>query len=375
MVGINIDIKTRALPADHRVYIVRPGANYRLYQDVAEQETILFDLPALDLPRGVPFLEIEDIVAQVQRGHAIKEWYRHGQLNDDAKPSSDLENYPNPDTASARRSVSQMLSIGRAFFERSRIGDMVIVPPLRFADPVLVGEIVSDDRVATRVQAYRRERVYGRKVRWLASIPKHDIPSRVIEISQKPNSFVQLERSTAIWFYDRTYKSYSLDGQYQCEFRITAEKFGSTDDAKLAAFLNFVAANLSRFEAGARPISINQAMFADLGDYEPDKRASINSPGELIIHAARITPLLFSVLLGLSGCAPDGVATAVADRTVVIGNSAGGPNDPCAAEVYQSTIDWLTFVGADLWLEACPIASQAAASAGVEIPSSVVVNQ
>lgn len=373
MVSIHIDIKTRILPADHRVYIVRPGANYRLYQDVVAQSAIIYDLPGLDLPDKVPFREVEDISAQVQRGQALKWWYRVGRHAGNELPTMDLASYPSPDNAADRRSLSQLLSIGAAYFERARVGDLVVVPPLRFSDPVRIGEIVESGHFETTVAAYGDFPMMGRRVRWLADIPKNDVPSRVIEISQKPNSFVLLERSSAIWFYDRTYRSYVLNGQYQCELKIGAENFGSTDDMKLSAFLNFVVANMAAVETNNVRQSITEAVFANLGEYEPGKRISINSPGEIIVHALRLSPLLFVALLSLSGCAPAEVSAAVASGTVTFGNTAAGPGDPCAAQVYQSTVDWLTFVGADLWAEACPIASQALNSAEVDLPAVVTV--
>ncbi|CAI2931901.1 hypothetical protein [Aminobacter niigataensis] len=373
MVSIHIDIKTRILPAAHRVYVVRPGAHYRLYDEVKAQNAILYDLPGLELPEGVAFRQVEDIAAQIQRGQALKWWHRVGRHAGDDQPSMDLANYPYPVSPSERRSLSQLLSIGSAYFEKARVGDLVVVPPLRFADPVLVGEIAEQEPVETTVPAYGDLPVLGRRVRWLAEMPKKDVPARIIEISQKPNSFVLLERSTATWFYDRTYRSYVLNGEYQCELRVGAENFGSTDDMRLSAFLNFVVANMAALETHNVPQSIGAAVFANLGEYEPGKRISINSPGEIIVHALKLSPLLFVALLGLSGCAPAEVNAAIADGTVTFGNSAALPGDPCAAAVFKSTVDWLTFVGADLWAEACPIASSALNSAEVELPAVVNV--
>lgn len=371
MAGITIDIKTRILPDDHRVFIVRPGANYGLYEEVADKAVILFDLPGMSLNPGVTFSEIENIEAQVLRGQAIRAWYRVGRHTGQPHPSIELADYPHPESATERRSLGQLMSIGAAYFERARVGDMVIVPPRRFGDPVMVGEIIEGEPVETTVAAYAANPVWGRKVRWLASIEKKAVPARVIEISQKPNSFVLLDRSTAIWFYDRVYKSYSLGPTYQCELRIGAETFGSTDDAKLTAFLNFVVANLAALEKDGERVSLSQSIFANLGDYEPEKRISINSPGEIIIAAIRRSPIVFVVLLGLAGCNPAEVAQAVDDGTLTIGNSAGLPDDPCAAEVYKSTVDWLTFVGAEAWVDACKLANEALNSAEVELPVTV----
>jgi hypothetical protein len=375
MVSIHIDIKTRVLPSDHRVYVVRPGGRYRLYGDVRSSSAILYDVPALSLEAGKSFSKAPEISKQIQRGRALKRWYRIGRSNGEARPSEKLEDYPDrPESITERQSISQIFAVGMAYFERAKVGDLVVVPPLKFGDEVLIGEIAEKEPVTVQVPIYDEQSLYGRRVRWLTSIAKNDIPPRVIEISQKPNSFVQLERSTAVWFYDRTYRSYVLDGAYQCELRVRTEDFGSTDDVKLTAFLNFVVANMQAVEARrSKPLHITEALFADLGKDEPSKRIAISSPGEIVIYALKHSPLLFVALLALAGCAPSDVTSAIGDQTVIFGNSAAGPDDPCAAQVYQSTLDWLTFVGADLWKEACPIAAQALDSAEIELPATVNV--
>jgi len=256
-------------------------------------------VPGLDLPDNFKFGEVDGITAQVQRGRALKQWYRVGRFAGQEMPSLDLATYPLPDNAGDRRSLSQLLSIGSAYFEKVRVGDLVVVPPLRFEDPVLVGELLDAPPVAVDVgDVYPNQRLYGRRVRWLTTISKNDVPSRIIEISQKPNSFVQLERSTATWFYDRAYRSYFLEDRYQAELKVLAESFGATEDIRLSAFLNFVAENFRALESKAKKsVSIHECVFADLGAYEPQKRVSINSPGEIVVHALRITPLLFVVML------------------------------------------------------------------------------
>jgi len=246
---------------------------------------------------------------------------------------------------------------------------MVIVPPLRFGDPVLVGEITSSEVFSAAVPEYGQEKLLGRKVRWLARIPKNEVPSRVIEISQKPNSFVLLERTSAVWFYDRAYKSYVLDQRYQAEFRITSPNFGSTDDARFTAFLNFVAANLAR-APGAPSVSITEAVFANLGDYEPDQRIAINSPGEKIVHALKLTPLIFLALMAMSTVAtPQDILQAAQAGKIVISNSSAIAGDGCTASVYKETVDWLLTIGAQEWLDGCAVAKQAIESAGVETPA------
>lgn len=374
LVSIEVDIRTRILKNDHRVYIVRPGAGYRLYNDVDQASAILFDLPGLELDNKIKFSNTPDLVAQVLRAQEIRQWHKNGRANGSPHPSILLADYPPPIHTADKRSLSQFLSIGRAYFERSKVGDMVIVPPLKFGDPVLVGEIVDDDLFQTTVPEYGAEPVYGRRVSWLARIPKNEVPARVIGISQKPNSFVLLERSSAVWFYDRAYKSYVLDDRYQSEFRITSEHFGSSDDARFTAFLNFVAANYAASKNQQPSVSIGTAVFADLGAYEPDQRIAINSPGEKIVYALKLTPLIFLSLMAMSSAAsPDDIYQAAIAGKVAITNTAALPGDGCTAMVYQETVAWLKTIGAQEWLDGCAIAKQAIASAGIETPATVVV--
>ena len=79
-----------------------------------------------------------------------------------------------------------------ATFERARQGDLVIVPPKSFTSDALVGEFVDGPFKSVNVKVdrlYLDDSLPGRRVKWLASIPKRKLPIRVIEAIQKPSAF------------------------------------------------------------------------------------------------------------------------------------------------------------------------------------------
>ncbi len=47
-----IDIKTRFIPDERKVYLIFPGNNYRYYQSMVEQSVVYLDLPGFPVPKN-----------------------------------------------------------------------------------------------------------------------------------------------------------------------------------------------------------------------------------------------------------------------------------------------------------------------------------
>lgn len=52
---INVDLKSKVVTADQKVFMVRPGAHYKLYNLFLESEAIIVDFLGLELSNGTPF--------------------------------------------------------------------------------------------------------------------------------------------------------------------------------------------------------------------------------------------------------------------------------------------------------------------------------
>jgi len=362
------------LPADHEVFVVRPGAQYKLYKYVADDSTILLDLPGLDLDRQKALVEHEDLESRILRSVALRNWYRGGRARGEARPIRSLSSYPSTALSKhRRRSVQQFVRISRGYLELAKRGDLVLVPPKAFVAGTLLGELTGSPAqyVSRHIDEYERDALIGRRVRWLASFPKGELSGEIIDIIQKPNAFVTLRKSLRQKIYERAYGNYVVSDEYTTRITTSSEEFTSTDDLKINAFLNFVAFNLMQLDRDGSPSRLDDVVFADLGDYSLDLTASINSPGTISVLSKRVTPLVVSALLALAlNVGASAVDAAEQDR-LKIGNATSADNDPCVAEVRASTIKFLKLIGVDNWVRACEIAKQVEANTGLK-PRAVI---
>src|SRR5262249_13831627 len=155
-------------------------------------------LPGLKLEADVP-LDDQQLRRRVNRSRAFRGWYNRGQPADD-RPSRDLNNY-SPDGGG--NSAAQLEGLVRTYYEKIQRGDLVIVPPKAYMDEVLIGEV---RHIGTRYDTEKVPRLFGnedlpaRAVRWLARLPKTELPFEILDALQKPNAAFIVERSLRAQF-------------------------------------------------------------------------------------------------------------------------------------------------------------------------------
>jgi hypothetical protein len=367
---VQVDINTKFIAEGTRVYVVRPGAHYRLFNQFIDESFVGPELPALELPAFDHFADIPDITERVMRSVAIRRWYSGGQ-RDVLLPDRDLENY---EQRAADRATSQFLRVARAYFSDMKKGDLVIVPPLNFRGMAEIGELTSPPNVVKEifVPRYPNEALTGRNVRWLGSIPKADLPAQTLDALQKPTSIFLLSRPAWPQIFRRAYGSYSTATEYSSRFEITAETFRTTDDFYIQAFFNFVVAN-SRAVDQARPEmqGFKEAAFADIKAIAPDLFTNVNSPGGISLKSATITPIVIATMLAIALFVGPDAVDAATNGLITFGNSMAPPDDPCVTQVSEQVVTQLRLLGYDKWAEACQFVREAAERTGVNSNVSV----
>jgi len=361
---IEIDLNARILPDEHNVFVVRPGSNYGLFADITQQQTLILELPGLELTSGQR-PEEGDLRRRVNRSRALRAWY-NGTQDAESKPDLDLQKY-SPVEGGA--SAAQFVGLVRTFFERMRPGDLVIVPPKSYMEDAWIGEISSAIYEVEPVKVGRLfgdEILPGRSVRWIAKFPKRDLPFEILDALQKPNAAFLVERSLRGRFYKIAYGNYSISDFYSARFEVTEADFDTVDDVRLQAFFNFVAANIRAVENPGAPIlSFTDAAFQDSGEYIAQLQTNINSPGDISLVSRVITPLVASVLF-LLAVEVGPAAKAEADNdTLILRNSKAAADDPCTAKVFQSSMQILK------WPAACERAQEVAKKTGLKSPAKV----
>ncbi len=367
---INVDIHTKFIADDTRVYVARPGAHYRFFNQFIDGQFVGPELPSLEMPAFDQLTSVDDITARVMRSVAIRRWYASGQ-RDVLLPERAIEPYL---LKEADRATSQFLRVVRAFFSDLKKGDLVVVPPVNFRGMAEIGELTGEPNQFKKllVPRYPNEPLTGRNVQWLGSIPKSELPAQALDALQKPTTIFLLPKSAWPQIFRKAYGSYSTTTEYSSRFEITSETFRTTDDFYIQAFFNFVVANTQAVDQSRTEMQgFKEAAFADIKAIAPDLFTNVNSPGGISLKSVTITPIVIAAMLAIAiFVGPDAVDAAV-NGQITFGNTMAPPNDPCVAQVSEQVVTQLRLLGYDKWAEACQYIRQAAEQTGVNSNVSV----
>ncbi|MCJ9721129.1 hypothetical protein MOV66_04470 [Agrobacterium sp. SHOUNA12C] len=361
---IEVDIHTKRIAADTRIYIARPGAKYRFFNQFVDNNFVGPDLPGLDFSAFDNVADIADLEERIKRSAAIRRYVFRGDRDLEA-PTRELEDYKGLPSGPT---MSQLARVVRAYFGAMKQGDLVVVPPANFKGMAHIGELTSlpTQTKTLGVGVYGDDLLTGRNVRWLASVEKLKLPAQTLDALQKPSPLFLLVREAWPAIFRRAYGSYVTDTEFGSRFEITSEKYKTTDDFYIQGFFNFVAANTEkvRLGQGQEMLSFKEGAFSAEG-LAPDLYTNVNSPGGLSLKSTVITPIIIAVMLALAVDVGPEAFAAARDGNVTFGNSLAPANDPCSAEVQKQVVSQLTLLGYDRWSEACVFARAAAERTGI----------
>src|SRR5262249_49281739 len=119
-----IDIKTRFIPNDRKVFILFPGNGYRYYDFMAERSGVFIDVRGFVIPRDRRIRGLPDIVERIAISDAVVEWHRKGRPADNPPPRQ-VEELGQIRRTARRKFLAGML---QGFFSDVRKGDVVILP-------------------------------------------------------------------------------------------------------------------------------------------------------------------------------------------------------------------------------------------------------
>lgn len=367
---ITVDIRTRFLRDDQRCYILFPGSGYRHYEAMRDDQLVFLDLPGFPISAKESLKEADDLIKRVILSERIQEWHRTGRPAD-KPPAREIKNLSSHRETDARKRFAGLV---RGFFETIRTGDIIIVPPSAYEHDVLFGEIVDDSQVEfAELPTYRTglenpkfDKIPGRKVRWVARLPRHAAPSWLERKIPSPNPLRQIERSYFEEIFDIMYERYFFDGKFACKFSVASQEFSALDNFLFQQIVLYTAAlHESRHEANINDIA-SKAISVVVSELEfsqdiPDQRISINSPGHIVVYAKNIIPLVAGVLMTIAaatGSIGEGIGKYA---EIVIENSAdrGQVSSQCVSDIQQEVIGDMVAMGYQRWQELCMIEEQA----------------
>lgn len=326
-----------------------------------DNEVVFLDLPGFPWEKGEDLRTIPDLVERIVVSERIQDWHRKD------RPSNDLPIRDPSKLTDFRRTAArqQFAGLVRGFFTTISAGDIIIVPAPGYEDDMLFGEIVGDgDPVWSKLPGYPDEKVPGRQVKWIARVPRGQVPPWLERKIPSPNPLRQVEQSYFSDIFDIMYERYYFDGNFACKFNVKSADFSSLDNFLFQQIVLYAAAlHENRQEDNIKDIAKRAISVVvselDFSQDIPDQRISINSPGHIVVYSKNIIPIIAGVFMALAVLTS--TTSKISADDVVIENSVDRSqiSQECISDVKQEVVDDLKAMGYQRWQELCTIEAQA----------------
>lgn len=353
------------IPQNHQVWMVRPGADYRLLRAFKNASAIAPDVPLLDLKDGVTAEATQDLDQQIRRGKAWRDWEKDGS-RPERIPSRSLGDY----VLSLDDGIShtRLRNIAIQILDTIPEGALVFVPGASLSDDALLGVAAkpSDKRVAV-IRQWREDRelkFLGRSLLNPIKIPMRLLPSEVTDLRKNRGIVAGLidDDYARIRLYREYFQSFTIEGgDAYAQFRGGDAPFPAGAVGSLVTLMRFVIeVRLEEEKArdANRPVQqVSAARIAQLAWATNDDlliHARVNSPfGRVTFQSARSAIFAATAFTALATLNADAqVIQDLANNTAQVENvcdslsSVDGAARVQADEVRQTLYDFYAIFGA-----------------------------
>ncbi|WP_338244178.1 hypothetical protein [Aurantiacibacter hainanensis] len=361
--AVDIDLATTIVPPDHKLWKLFPGEAYKFMNFFAESKVVFLDVRGLEVLDGNP-----------------KNWDRNEVLEIVSLDRWSRQNEQRTDKTERRISDSdkRTATYVEGLLTKAKKGDFILVPAPGPDGLVSVYELTSGPGAISKVdgQDGRTFNTYiGRRVRWLGGVRKRALDYAVVEMLQTPVAFFDMGNAGRTTFYEEILGNYVHDSGMVATYRVAKEDYNSRDNRIASTWMEFVdlVSDQSALEAaianasGASIYELLDAAFLTEAQ-RSDLSININSPGEILMRALGLSPLIGLALFPL---AANGVPYEQALEAQVHIATLGGAVDDCTAQVQSSVKTILEAMGSDRWIKACELAQKAQSAAEISTDSSI----
>lgn len=354
---VRVDIKTRTLPAGHKLYMVRPGTAYHLLGASFENQVIAPDLPFLSVPDGVRPRDQADINYQIKRAREFSNWVKTEDSRAGRLPSADIAQYAQGDLPAR---VAMYRNTADEILHSLPVGSLIFTPNPDLTKNGMFGEL--SDPMAPRVQfngtGHRQQfRYQGRRLENVKFLPMRKLPKQMFPPMRKRLWIHEYGRAETELVYRQFYGDFEVIGRKSVsEITVTRERVTGTDLSIIGALTTLIDQTLARVERGddAR-LSMSDAVFLPPDPHGPLVHAQIGSPGEVLIESIRrrVSPVLkVIVALCIVYSAHDIWEMVQAGELFLINSQAvAGMGVDQLADTQTKTYDFITSTGRDSLVE------------------------
>lgn len=360
-----IKLEHPVLPSNHQVWMVRPGADYRLFKAFKNSSAIAPDIPLLNLPDGLAAGAAQDLDQQVRRGKAWRDWEKDGG-RPESTPSRSLGDYmlAYDDGISHTR----LRNVAIQILDTIPDGSLVFVPGAALSDDGLLGVMArkSNPRVEV-VRKWREDReikFLGRCLLNPITIPMRLLPAEVTDLRKNRGIVAGIinDDYARIRLYREYYKSFTIEGEDSyAQFRGGDTPFPAGAVGSLVTLMRFaieVRLEEEAARAAGRPVQqVSAARIAQLAWATNDDlliHARVNSPfGRVTFQSTKSAIFAATAFAALATLNADAqVIQDLANNAAQVENvcdslsNVGGAALAQAGEVRQTLYDFYAIFGA-----------------------------
>ncbi|WP_339110147.1 hypothetical protein [Thioclava sp. GXIMD4216] len=349
MTRFRVDLNTKIIPNDARVFLARAGKQGHMFQQVLEHRAIGPDLPMLDLDLRNGLDGDPNVEAKIKRARAFSSWLRKSGEAQGDRPSQSVNDYHD---ANKRSGHAQIDGIVRSYFHELNAGDVLVIPNPSYFGDAIIAELLPIGSAVVKIPGTRRFTGFefdGRRFGHFKMVKMADLPRSVIELAKAPTGLAEISNSVVKRrIFELGYDDFVLDDKFVSRIFTTKRDFTPFDGNVLNALVTMVAENVDRLETDGREaelLGLVQAAFEQLEHDDLQVKIDINSPGFLAVFDRSVVPLVIgSTLAILASVGFD--ATAFAQDTVVEVSNSGSAEvaDVCSQEVSRLTENMLTLL-------------------------------
>lgn len=348
---ITVDLKTRTLPEEPNVFLVRPGASYHLYDQILDESAIAVDIPFLEVPDGRPIPEASEIQPMLERGRELRSWAAKSSRTRGRQPSTSLDAYRTfLDDRGPKMARTKLRNAANTVLWKIPDNSLLFIPASTLGGKAILAEAGRRSAPRRRMNGSgtrARMEYLGRPIVEPKLVPMRDLPSDVTDPGQKllvHDSFEGYAKERLLRAY---YGDYSRGANVNVvEFVAGADEF----DTKVIAQISALAMSIEHFLDTRQFLHPQEFVFGHPEIRGPQLHARINSPdGKAQVQDNTLVPHTVKLFLLFAG---SNLAVAVITAhlmatDVSVTNSEIQGGGEIAEATQAALIDYAAAAGAD----------------------------
>lgn len=307
---LHVDLATRTLPDDPKVFFVRPGAHYHLFDQFVAKSAIAPDTPFLETLDGQGLKVANRDAQMLERARVLRIWGEAPSAKRGPRPSTDLDAYRTfLEDRGPRMARTKLRNAAQKVLWEIPEGSLIYVPSSSLSNDAMLCEMGS--RTAPRVSfngSGKRQRLtyLGRPVRNVRLIPMRFFPREVTE--------PQGTQRAVFEFYgyaeQRILRTYYQD--YQVGDMTSVVGLGNKADrfdARIAAQIIALAMSIQHHAETGEFIHPKEMLFGSQAFAAPELHARVNSAdGQVQLEGRGSVQHVLKTFLIASGLVGTGAA-------------------------------------------------------------------